>query len=249
MRERRLLSLPAGGLAVVVGAHGAIGAALLRELQARGRFAAVIGFSRKSQVASSVASPFMAVMDVCLESSVAEASRRIADTGLPLRLVINATGFLHGDGYKPEKSWCAIDPEHMAKSFAVNAIGAALLVKHFVPLLALEGKAVFATLSAKLGSIGDNHLGGWYSYRASKAALNQIIHTAAVELGRRKRESLCVALHPGTVMSPMSNPFRMEGLAVCAPEIAAERLLTVVDRLRKVDNGGFFDYEGRSLSW
>jgi hypothetical protein len=137
----------------------------------------------------------------------------------------------------------------MAKSFAVNTIGPALLVKHFLPLLPRQGKAVFATLSAKVGSIGDNHLGGWYSYRASKAALNQVVRTAAVELARRQREALCVALHPGTVSSRMSEAFRKEGLDVRQPEVAASELLTVLDRLQAGDSGGFFDYRGEALPW
>ena len=149
----------------------------------------------------------------------------------------------------PEKSWRQIDPAHMATAFAVNAIGPALLLKHFLPLLAQEGRAVFATLSAKVGSIGDNRLGGWYSYRASKAALNQIVRTAAVELARRQRESICVALHPGTVSSRMTRPFRKDGLDVASPEAAAIRLLAVVDRLQAADNGGFLDYKGQPLPW
>ena len=191
----------------------------------------------------------MGSLDVCSERSVAEAAAAVSATGLPLRLLINATGFLHGEGYEPEKSWRQIDPGHMAKSFAVNAIGPALLVKHFLPLLPREGKAVFVTLSAKVGSIGDNRLGGWYSYRASKAALNQIVRTAAVELARRQRESLCVALHPGTVSSRMTSPFRKEGLDVCTPEEATTRLLSVVDGLKPADSGGFLDYRGQPLPW
>jgi len=234
---------------VVAGAGGAIGAALLSELQARGGFARVMGFSRNGVAASNAGTPAIGVMDICSESSIADAAAQVSAAGLPLRLFINATGFLHGDGYMPEKSWRQIDPAHMAKAFAVNAIGPALLLKHFLPLLAHEGRAVFATLSAKVGSIGDNRLGGWYSYRASKAALNQIVRTAAVELARRQRESICVALHPGTVSSRMTQPFRKDGLDVASPEAAAIRLLTVVDCLQAADNGGFLDYKGQPLPW
>jgi len=244
-----MISFPAGGLAVVVGASGAIGAALLEQLQAQGGFDRVLGFSRTGQSAACAGASGMGSLDVCSESSVAAAATAVSATGLPLRLLINATGFLHGEGFEPEKSWRQIDPGHMAKSFAVNAIGPALLVKHFLPLLPREGRAAFVTLSAKVGSIGDNRLGGWYSYRASKAALNQIVRTAAVELARRQRESLCVALHPGTVSSRMTSPFRKEGLDVCAPEEAATRLLSVVDGLQAGDNGGFLDYRGQPLPW
>lgn len=234
---------------MVVGAGGAIGAALLSELQACGAFDRVMGFSRNGVASSNAASPVLGALDVCSERSIAAAAALVSAAGLPLRLFINATGFLHGDGYMPEKSWRQIDPAHMATAFAVNAIGPALLLKHFLPLLAREGKAVFATMSAKVGSIGDNRLGGWYSYRASKAALNQIVRTAAVELARRQRESICVALHPGTVSSRMTGPFRKDGLDVASPEAAAIRLLAVVDRLQAADNGGFLDYKGQPLPW
>lgn len=254
MTVQGLSSFPAGGLAVVVGAGGAIGAALLAQLQGQGHFDGVMGFSRAGVPPSGGATADPAktdfgMLDLCSEPSIAAAAGAVSSTGLPLRLFINATGFLHGEGCLPEKSWRQIDAAHMAKAFAVNTIGPALLVKHFLPLLPREGKAVFATLSAKVGSIGDNRLGGWYSYRASKAALNQIVRTTAVELARRQRESLCVALHPGTVVSRMSDPFRKEGLDVRSPEAAASQLLAVVDRLQAVDSGGFFDYRGEVLPW
>jgi len=169
--------------------------------------------------------------------------------------VFDATGFLHGPsflhgrGYVPEKSLSALTPEHMAHSFAVNAMGPALLMKHFLPLLARNEKSVFATLSAKVGSISDNALGGWYSYRASKAALNQFVHTAAIELARRKPEAVCVALHPGTVDTGLSSDFAKTGLTVRKPEEAAGLLLDVLDRLTPAETGGFFDYRGNSLPW
>ena len=230
---------PPGGLAVVVGASGGIGQALLDRLAEHCRFARVLGLGRGS----------LPPLDLTLEESIAGAARHIRALELDVRLVIDATGFLHADGIAPEKSWRDLEAEHMAQAFAVNAIGPALLMKHFLPLLSREGKAVFATLSAKVGSIGDNRLGGWYSYRASKAALNQIIRTAAVELARSRRESLCVALHPGTVSSRMTEPFRKEGLDVRLPDTAARQLLEEMDRLQAVDSGGFFDYKGAALPW
>ena len=118
--------------------------------------------------------------------------------------MIDASGFLHGDGLMPEKSWREIDPVHMQRAFAINAIGPALLMKHLLPLFPADGRSVFATLSAKVGSIGDNHLGGWYAYRASKAALNQLVRTAAIELRRKRPNAICVALHPGTVDTKLS---------------------------------------------
>jgi NAD(P)-dependent dehydrogenase (short-subunit alcohol dehydrogenase family) len=137
----------------------------------------------------------------------------------------------------------------MAKAFAINAIGPALIMKHFLPLFPPSGKAVFATLSAKVGSIGDNRLGGWHSYRASKAALNQLVRTTAVELKRRRPEAICAALHPGTVNTGLSAPFAKSGLAVREPEQAANLLLRVIDQLTADDSGGFFNYAGERLPW
>ncbi len=159
-------------------------------------------------------------LDISSEPSIAQAAAGIAARG-ELRLVFDATSFLHGD-FTPEKSWREIDLDHMQGSFAVNTIGPALLMKHFLPLLAVDGRSVFATLSAKVGSsIGDNQLGGWYACRAAKAALNQIARTAAIELKRRRPHAICVALHPGTVATGRTAPFAKDGLEVQTPEAAA----------------------------
>ncbi len=234
-----LQSFPTGGVAVVIGASGGIGAALLAGLRADPAFSQVIGLGRASTPA----------LDLGDEASMAAAAQYLGGLDAPLRLVVDATGFLHGEGFAPEKSWRQLDPDHMAKAFAINAIGPALLMKHLLPLLPREGKAVFATLSAKVGSIGDNRLGGWYSYRASKAALNQFVRTAAVELARAKPQAICVALHPGTVDTGLSAPFAKTGLVVRPPAQAAERLLEVIDRLDAAASGGFFDYRGTALPW
>ncbi len=165
------------------------------------------------------------------------------------RLIVDSTGILHGEGLQPEKSWREFDAQKLADAFAVNAIGPALLMKHFLPLLPPEGKCMFATLSARVGSIGDNRLGGWYGYRASKAALNQFVRTAAVELRRRRREAVCVALHPGTVDTRLSSPFGKSGLEVQSPEDAAQRVLAVIDRLGPSESGGFFDHRAIRVPW
>jgi NAD(P)-dependent dehydrogenase (short-subunit alcohol dehydrogenase family) len=232
-------SFPSGGLAVVVGASGGIGAALLAQLQGDAGFAQVLGLSRRSQ-------PGLDLLD---EASIAACAHAVAQTQLPLRLLIDATGSLHSEGMQPEKSWQQIDAAAMAQSFAINAMGPALLMKHFLPLLPREGKSVFATLSAKVGSIGDNRLGGWYSYRASKAALNQLVRTAAIELRRRQPQALCVALHPGTVATALSAPFAKAGLEVRPPHDAAQRLLAVLEQLGAADSGGFFNHDGTPLPW
>ena len=234
-----LESFPVGGLAVVVGATGGIGGALLARLAGERSFRGVVGLSRGG------APP----LDLTAEETIARAAAHLAGTGRELRLVVDATGFLHGGGLGPERSWRQLDPAHLAKAFAVNATGPALLMKHFLPLLPRDGKSVFATLSARVGSIGDNDLGGWYSYRASKAALNQLVCTAAIELRRQRPAAVCVALHPGTVDTGLSAPFAKAGLDVQPAGRAAERLLRVIDRLTAEDSGGFFDHRGGRLPW
>jgi NAD(P)-dependent dehydrogenase (short-subunit alcohol dehydrogenase family) len=142
-----------------------------------------------------------------------------------------------------------LDPAQLAHQFAINAIGPALLMKHFLPLLARNERAVFATLSARVGSISDNHLGGWYGYRASKAALNQLVRTAAIELARTRPLAICVALHPGTVDTDLSRPFAKAGLAVRTPEEAAERLLGVIAGLTVAQTGLLVDYNGKVIAF
>jgi len=146
----------------------------------------------------------------------------------------------------PEKTWRAIDPEMMAESFIVNTIGPALVAKHVLPLFPRDRRAVFAALSARVGSIGDNRLGGWYSYRASKAALNQIIRTLSIELAAKHPLAICVGLHPGTVATRLSQPFRGNVPAgrLTAPDEAAAKLLDVISGLSPGDTGTVFDTQG-----
>lgn len=233
-----------GDLALVFGARGGLGSALRDRLRGSARYAQVLASGRGGTADM--------VIDITDESSIESAATQVAERlhqGSILRLVIDATGFLHGRGFEPEKSLRQIDAAHMAHAFAINAIGPALLMKHFLPLLPRSGRSVFATLSAKVGSIGDNNLGGWYSYRASKAALNQLVRTAAIELSRRQPQAICVTLHPGTVATPLSLPFAKSGLQVQAPDLAAQRLLAVIDALTAEDSGGFFNHQGERLPW
>lgn len=249
LRAPNMASFPRGGTAVVIGASGSIGGAILGQLLHVGIFERLAAFSRAPINLPDGNSVTPGFIDVCEEESICEAAEAIAASRIPVRLLVNATGFLHGGGLMPEKTWRQLNPEHLRKAFAVNAIGAALLMKHFLPLLAKSGKAVYATLSARIGSIEDNRTGGWYSYRASKAALNQLVRTASVELARSKPEAICVALHPGTVESRLTYPFRKDGLVVRTPEEAALLLLEVLDHLKPKDSGLFLDYHGQRLSW
>lgn len=233
-----LESFPQPAVAVVFGAGGGIGGALLEALRAAQRFEHVIGFGRSTSPS----------IDLLQEPSLERAAAFAAERG-ELRLVIDATGFLHDERQRPEKSWRQLDAANLARAFALNAIGPALIMKHVLPRLPRSGKAVFATLSARVGSIGDNRLGGWYSYRASKAALNQLVRTAAVELARHSRDALCIALHPGTVATALSAPFAATGLKVHAPSAAARHLLAVVEKLAADANGGFFDWRAAHVPW
>ena len=180
-----------------------------------------------------------------------EAARRIGGDG-PLDLVLVATGILHSDsGIQPEKRLRDIDAAAMAEVMRINAIGPALVAKHFLPLMRREAKSVFAAISARVGSIGDNRLGGWASYRASKAALNMLLRTFAIEHARTHPEGICVALHPGTVDTALSRPFqaRVPQGKLFTPGDAAERLLTVLDGLGPGDSGGFYAWDGSRIEY
>ena len=188
-----------------MGATGGIGSALVEAIAASGKFSAVHAMSRTPYRGTGNVSANVA--DITDEQSVQRVAGVIA-AGPPIDLVIVASGMLHGAGVTPEKSLRAIDPTALATLFAVNAIGSALIAKYFAPLLPKQGRSVFAALSARVGSIEDNRLGGWYAYRASKAALNQLIRTLAIELKRTRPGAIALALHPGTVITGLSKPYR-----------------------------------------
>ena len=231
-------SLPDGYRALVVGSSGAIGSALVRALQADPRCARVHALHRGS-------SPPLELGD---EPGIAAAAAHVAQDG-PLHLVLCATGALHVDGRAPEKRLAELDASAMARAFAVNAIGPALVIKHFHPLLARRERALLGVLSARVGSIGDNRLGGWYSYRASKAALNMLLHTAAIEVARQRPWAVLAALHPGTVVSALSKPIIGDAEA-SDPDQAAARLLAVLDALpAEGASGGFHAWDGQPIPW
>lgn len=218
--------------ALVIGDSGGIGAALVDAL--RGRGAEVVGLSRRDG------------LDLTDQDSVARAADALADQRFDL--IFNATGALVIDGQEPEKSIRAVEAGAMAAQFALNATGVALLLRYFSPLLRQDARAVFASLSARVGSIGDNRLGGWISYRAAKAAQNQIIRTAAVEIGRKNREHIVVALHPGTVETRLTDDYA-DRYPTISPEASAQALLAVIDRLTPEDNGSFWDWKGQRVEW
>jgi NAD(P)-dependent dehydrogenase (short-subunit alcohol dehydrogenase family) len=166
----------------------------------------------------------------------------------PFDGIIVASGALEIGGAGPEKTIRAVSARAMADQFAVNAIGPALVLRHAARLLPREGRSVCAVLTARVGSIGDNRIGGWTSYRAAKAAANQIVHTTAIELARTHPDLVCVALHPGTVETPFTAKYLGRHPAVPASE-AAENLLRVLEGLTPAQTGGFYDWAGTEVAW
>jgi NAD(P)-dependent dehydrogenase (short-subunit alcohol dehydrogenase family) len=231
--------------ALVIGASGGLGTALAQALRVDVRYSQVLSLSRSS------ADPDMPALDYADESSLVSSAQWVASQCIaaPLRLVIVATGYLHTDGAGPERSLAQLDIAYLQRVMLVNTIGPALVAKHFAPLLPRDTAVRMVMVSAKVGSIGDNALGGWYGYRASKAALNQMVKTIAIDMSRRNKLSICVALHPGTVATRLSEPFGKAGLNVRTADVAAAELLRVIHCLEAPQTGGFFDYRGESLPW
>jgi NAD(P)-dependent dehydrogenase (short-subunit alcohol dehydrogenase family) len=232
-------------VALVVGAQGAIGSALVETLANNPGVQSVLALAR-SPVPHVNPKVTPRPLDILDEDSI-----RVALAGIArIDLAIVATGRLHvPGGPQPEKSWRALDKTALLESFAINAIGPALVAKHVLSLLPREGKSVFAALSARVGSISDNRLGGWYGYRASKAALNQLIRCVSIELAHHRKDAICVGLHPGTVDSGLSRPFQT-GVAdgtLFTPAFAAERLLAVIDTLDKDSTGQLIAWDGSTV--
>ncbi|MHA7873914.1 SDR family NAD(P)-dependent oxidoreductase [Roseivivax sp.] len=218
--------------ALVIGASGGIGLALAAELEERGM--EVTGLSRSRDG-----------LDVTDEASVAAALGALEG---PYHLVFCATGALEIGGARPEKTIRELDPEAALAQFRLNALGPALVLKHALPLVPRRERAVMAVLSARVGSIGDNRIGGWYSYRTAKAAVNQLVHGAAVEFARSHRHLACVALHPGTVATAFTEKYADKHPTV-SPGEAARRLADVLEQLEPAHTGGFYDYAFSEIPW
>ncbi len=225
----------AGGMmqqALVIGASGGIGAAVALALEGHGY--AVTRLSRSVDG-----------LDVTDEASVQGCLDRLEGT---FTTVFVATGALELGPYRPEKSLRAVDPAAFAAQFALNAAGPLLVLKHAQRLMPRDVPVRFAALSARVGSIGDNHLGGWYAYRAAKAALNQLIHTAAIEVARSHPQSVIVSLHPGTVDTDLTRAHRGAHPAM-PPAEAAAHLVAVLEGLTPAQSGGFYDWQGKVVPW
>ena len=225
-----------GFRALVVGGSGGLGAAFVEHLAALPQCAEVTALGRKS----------LPAVDYDDEGSIADAAQALAGSG-KFDLIVVATGMLHGDGFMPEKKLSQLNYAQMEACFRVNAMGPALVVSHFSGLLASVG-SVMAVLSAKVGSIEDNRLGGWYSYRASKAALNMLLKTASIEMRRTHPGAALVVLHPGTVNTALSRPFRGAEIGR-SPADAVQDLMRVILSLEAQDTGTFIAYDGQRLPW
>lgn len=232
-----MTSLNPGYRALVLGASGGIGSAFVSAIKADPSCGSMFELSCSRDG-----------FDITDDGSVGAAAARFSEAGQKFDLILCATGALVISGNGPEKTIKAIQPDVMAAQFALNAIGPALALKHFGPLLSNDGKSVFATLSARVGSIGDNKLGGWISYRSAKAALNQITRTSAIEIARLRPKSVVVALHPGSVDTGFSGGFSKAHDKIQPAESVA-MMLSVLNGLEPSQTGGFFAYDGQPIEW
>lgn len=232
-------------IAVVFGSSGGIGGALAEAVIASGRYASVYTVSRSGAVVEGAVNRRAEFTD---EAQLASLAAEIGAAG-PVTLCLVASGLLSADGVQPEKTYRALSAEAFARVFAANTIGPALIAKHFLPLMPKAERSVFAALSARVGSISDNRLGGWHAYRASKAALNMLIRNFAIEQSRRAPGNICVGLHPGTVDTGLSKAFQggVPGEKLFSPPQSAGYLLGVVDRLTPEDSGKCFDWAGKEV--
>jgi NAD(P)-dependent dehydrogenase (short-subunit alcohol dehydrogenase family) len=222
-----------GFRAVVIGASGGIGSAICTHLRAQPNVGDVIALSRSS-----------GDLDLLDEGTIAAAAAKVSENALDV--IVCATGGLTLNGHGPEKSLREIDPDAMLRQFQINAIGPALVAKHFLPQLNRQSRSIAIFISARVGSISDNRLGGWISYRSSKAALNQIVRTAAIEMSRTHPQAVIAAMHPGTVQTKLSAPYSGKHPTVSA-DVAAAAILQAADRLD--ETGKFIAYDGNSIEW
>lgn len=190
-------------------------------------------------------------VDITAESDIAAAVQQIQQSVKQIHLAIYCVGVLHDQNLTPEKSLRQINAENLIYSFQVNSIGAVLLAKHLMPLFNKTEPSIFASISAKVGSIGDNRLGGWYGYRASKAALNMLLKTTAIEYSRRCPKTIVVALHPGTTDTQLSQPFQKNVPTdkLFSVEHTVTLLSQVISDLSFKDSGKFFSWDGTKLPW
>ena len=236
--------------AIIIGARGGIGAAFVRAIHGAQPGNVVWATTRTGSGAPPEADRTVAV-DITDEASIESLVNAATSAGLEPNLVLNCTGVLHTDEYGPERSWRHLDLNTMRSVFEVNAFGVGLLGKHLIPILPRSGRTVFGSLSARVGSIGDNRLGGWHSYRASKAAQNMLIKGLAIEASMRWKGLICVALHPGTVATALSDPFaaRVPPEKLFTPDQSCAHLCSTIASLTPAATGGFYAWDGQPIEY
>lgn len=240
--------------ALIVGAGQGIGLEFVRQFLKGDRGDRVYATYRSpSSELSAITDPRLHClsMDITEESQIAAVIQKIQTETTTLHTVINCVGLLHDGAMQPEKSLRHLNADQLLRYFQVNSVGAAMLAKHVQPLFKHRDRAIFATISAKVGSIGDNEIGGWYGYRASKAALNMFMRTVALEYRRTCPSTIVVTLHPGTTDTQLSRPFQ-RGVApekLFSVDRTVQQLLTVLDQLKQDDSGEFFSWDGSRLPW
>ncbi|CAF2148803.1 unnamed protein product [Brassica napus] len=256
-----------GGVSMVQGASRGIGLEFVRQLLENNKKGHVVATCRNPKEATSLVNLknsfperlFIQKLDVTDETTIEESAESVRERYGSLNLLINATGILSIPGVlQPETTLNKVEKSSLMLAYEVNAVGPILVMKHMWPLLKAGGGngterevAVVANLSARVGSIGDNKLGGWHSYRASKTALNQLTKNVSVELGRRKDPVVCILLHPGTVDTDLSRPFQRnvpEG-KLFTTEYSVQKLLHIINNAKKQDNGKFFAWDGQEIPW
>ena len=254
MIRRQLLGLDEPVSALVIGGREGIGGAIADAFLGD---PSTVSVTITSRDAKWVGEPSLdsrihkRLLDVTQTDQMIRLADELSHRQSGLNVILNCTGVLHTDGFGPERSWRHLDMQTMQHVFAVNTFGVALTVRYLLPLLPRDRRAIFASISARVGSIGDNRLGGWYSYRASKAAQNMVIRTGAIEAKRARPNLVCVALHPGTVRTALSDPFTQRKSAdeIFSPSESGQHLIQVLSGLSVKDSGYLFAWDGERIPW
>ena len=233
----------------IIGASGGIGNAVIEHLSKSAKFEKILACGR-SEISFNSPNIEYQTIDLTDEATIEAAAKRASEIG-PQDLVFVTTGFLHNNDIKPEKSIRDLSIEGFEQNFAINTIGPALVAKHFLPVMRKDTKSVFACLSARVGSISDNGLGGWYAYRASKAALNMVLKNLSIEAQRRYKQMIILGLHPGTVNSSLSEPFQgnVSKEKLFTPLYSAEKLLSVIENATIKNSGDIIAWDGQRIEY
>ncbi len=232
------MNIDGDNTAIIIGSGGGIGKALKQELFKENSYKNIICFSKTNDIQ----------LDITNEKSISKVTNELKRKNIKINLLINAVGYLHDKHFFPEKKISDISNDYLINSFKLNSIGHALIIKYFTPLFSEKAKSLLICLSARVGSITDNYLGGWFGYRSSKAALNQIVKSASIELKRNKPNLILASVHPGTVYTKLSKPFIKESKCFSTND-SAKKILETIFKLKKEDSGKFIDYQGKVIPY